>query len=279
MNKSPLVSVIMASYNSEKYIPDAIESILSQTMKDFELIIYDDSSTDKTFQIAQEYAKGDSRIVVCRNEKNLGVSETSNKAISISKGKYICKMDSDDVSYPYRLEVQSSFLENNPDVVMVGGNVLMVNEDLTPIQEKKFPKKHEEIIDASFLLVTVQQGASMINRSKLPSNFPWYDPEIRTGEDWDLFYKLAPYGKFANIDKIMIKYRRYKGQSKSLSSYNPKEVFYTIEKVRDRAIKKYGLKVSYKRRIQRLIQRAIIKILPNHLVIRVFYILRKFVLK
>ena len=107
---NPAISVIMTAYNTEKYIKEAIESILNQTFKDFEFIIVDDGSTDNTRLIIEEYAKKDRRIKILYNKKNLGIVKSLNKAIAIAKGKYIARMDSDDVSKLNRLEKQFVFM-------------------------------------------------------------------------------------------------------------------------------------------------------------------------
>lgn len=104
MKNDPLVSVIMPALNVERYVSDAIESILNQTYKNFEFIIIDDNSTDQTLNIIKDYRKQDSRIVVTRNEENLGVTKSLNKGVKLAKGKYIIRMDADDWSYPERFE-------------------------------------------------------------------------------------------------------------------------------------------------------------------------------
>lgn len=115
MMAGPLVSVLMTSYNREKYIGAAIESVLASTYKNFELIITDDQSKDATVKIAQKYAAVDSRIKVVVNEKNLGQFKNRNFAASLAKGKYIKYLDSDDLIYPTGLEVLVNMMEQFPD--------------------------------------------------------------------------------------------------------------------------------------------------------------------
>ena len=118
--KSPLISVLMPVYNSEKYVAEAIESILCQTYKDFEFIIINDASTDSSLKIIAKYAKQDKRIKLINNKKNVKISASLNKGLSIAKGKYIARMDSDDISLPSRFELQTKFLADNPAVGIVG---------------------------------------------------------------------------------------------------------------------------------------------------------------
>ena len=134
--KTPKISVIMSAYNSEKFISKSIDSILAQTFKNFELIIINDSSIDKTKDIIETYRKKDKRIKIICNRQNLGPAKSRNRALKIAKGEYIAIMDSDDVSLPKRLEVQYHFLENNPDIFLIGGGAIKINESGEVIADK-----------------------------------------------------------------------------------------------------------------------------------------------
>ena len=145
----PLVSVIMSVYNGEKYLVQAIDSILNQTYQNFEFIIIDDCSTDNSSHILQEYAKKDSRIKIIKKEKNIGIKgfiENLNLGISIAEGKYIARMDADDISLPERFQKQVTFLENNPEIFMVGAQIDFINEKNEIIGEKAGALEHEEIV-------------------------------------------------------------------------------------------------------------------------------------
>lgn len=116
----PEISVVMPVYNASQYLAEAIESIVSQTFTDWELIIIDDGSTDDSKLIIKRYAQSDKRIRYYKNEQNMGVIRTLNKGINLSTGKYIARMDADDISLPTRFDTQYRFLENNADVAMCG---------------------------------------------------------------------------------------------------------------------------------------------------------------
>ena len=118
MNSDIKISVIMSVYNGEDYLSEAIESVLAQSFKDFELIIINDCSTDGTSDILAHYAALDSRVKVHTNEENLRLPSSLNKAISFSEGKYIARMDADDICLPDRLEKQFDFMEENPDIAL-----------------------------------------------------------------------------------------------------------------------------------------------------------------
>lgn len=125
----PEISVIMSVYNDEKYIAKAIDSILTQSFSNFELIICDDYSTDRSSNIIEKYVKQDNRIVFFKNEKNLGLATSLNRCIERAKGKYIARMDSDDISLPNRFEVEYNYLEDNSDIVVVGCKCQCIDEN------------------------------------------------------------------------------------------------------------------------------------------------------
>jgi len=114
----PKISVIMSVYNGEKYLREAIESILNQTFRDFEFIIINDGSTDKTSEILSSY--NDPRIVIINNKRNIGLTKSLNKGLKMVKGEYIARQDADDVSLPERLERMVNFLDMNRDVGLLG---------------------------------------------------------------------------------------------------------------------------------------------------------------
>ena len=116
MSAAPDISVIMSVYNGEAYLEEAVNSVLNQTFQNWELIVINDCSTDCTAQILQRYAESDSRVKVYTNEVNLRLPSSLNKALALAKGKYIARMDADDICLPQRLEKQFAFMEANPQV-------------------------------------------------------------------------------------------------------------------------------------------------------------------
>src|SRR3989344_5781814 len=114
------ISVLMPAYNARKYIGEAIESILNQTFKDFEFIIINDCSTDKTKKIIEEYANKDARIKLINNATNLGLTKSLNIGLKEARGEYVARLDADDVALPERLEKQYEFMEKNKETTLVG---------------------------------------------------------------------------------------------------------------------------------------------------------------
>ena len=123
------ISVLTPAYNAEAYIGETIESILGQTFADFEYIIFDDCSTDGTWEIIIRYAEKDSRIVPVQGEKNLGFAGAYGRLASLATGEYVAWQSADDISMPYRLEHQLRFMENNPDVGVCGGYILLFDRE------------------------------------------------------------------------------------------------------------------------------------------------------
>ena len=128
MKTFPKVSVLMPNYNAWKYISEAIQSILNQTFTDFEFIIIDDCSTDNSWEIIQEFAKKDSRIIALRNVKNLTVCRTANRALDMVCGEFIARLDSDDVALPERFSQQLDFLEKNPEYILWKNSTITRNK-------------------------------------------------------------------------------------------------------------------------------------------------------
>lgn len=205
--KQPLVSVIMAAHNAEKYIAEAVESVINQTYKNWELIIVDDASSDSTSTIIERCMKRDSRIKGIHLEKNSGQAFAQNKAIEMSSAEYIATLDSDDVAMPHRIAAQVEFLEYNTDIDMVGSYAELIDEDGNVIGKKKKPTKNEEI-RFPLLLQTQFIHPSICIRKNVLIDVGCYSMNSLYTEDYDLWSRLLARGcKFANIDGPLIRYR------------------------------------------------------------------------
>jgi glycosyltransferase involved in cell wall biosynthesis len=214
------ISVIMPVYNTADFLDDSITSILTQTYSNFEFIIVDDASTDNSWKIIRSYARKDKRIRAYRNAINLGVSLTSNIAISKAKYQYIARMDSDDVSVPNRLRKQLSYLKSHPKTVIVGGQCTIIDDTNRIVGTKSFPTNFQDIYDMMFWAVPIQQGFMMINKSLLPKKFTWYSPTKTTAEEVNLFFRLLSFGEFANLPDNLYYYRQLIQVSQTKSKKN-----------------------------------------------------------
>jgi len=268
--KKPALSVYMPVFNAAPYLASSIESILSQSFKNFEFIIIDDASTDSSWNLIQSYAKNDSRIRAFRNKINLGVSLTSNIAISHTRCSYIARQDADDISSPDRFLKQLNYLKKHPKTVLLGGQCTIINSSNQVIGYKSFPKTQKTIQDMLFWAVPIQQGYMMVNKSLLPTDFSWYSPTRSSAEEVDLFFKLSNYGSFANLKDNLYYYRQI---DSSLSRLNPKKTFWLTLQSRLKALKD-GYTISFKALLINLAQIFVILILPSKLIYSLWYLLR-----
>lgn len=212
MSQGPLISVVMPVYNARRYLAEAIESVLAQTLDDFEFICVDDGSTDGSSAILSDYARRDARVRIV-SRPNTGVWKALNDGIEASRGKLIARMDADDVSLPQRFEKQVAFLDAHPEVVAVGCPVLIIDADGAPLREMPHPPRltHDEIDSAHltgggqvFFHPTLLFRRDALEQVGLYRNWP-------AAQDLDLFLRLAEIGKLANIPDVLLKYRQHMG--------------------------------------------------------------------
>lgn len=229
------ISVIMPVYNTEKYVWQAIDSILSQSFEDFEFIIIDDASTDLSYQICQEYAKKNSRIRLYKNEKNLWISKTRNKLIELSTTDFIAPQDSDDISEKNRLEQEYNFLSTHPDYTVVSGNNIIINEYWKKIGRRIYSNNIKNVI---LKKSPISQWSSMF-RKDIFLSLGWYDNSLLTAEDYDLWLKM--YARWyrienLNMDLYFVRLRFEQTKSKRLKQTLKDTIF-----VQKRAIKDYKI--------------------------------------
>ncbi|NQT20569.1 MAG: glycosyltransferase [Planctomycetes bacterium] len=208
-NKAPSVSAIMTVYNAERYVAEAAESILAQTFTDFEFIIVDDGSTDKSLEILQRHAEQDGRIRLV-SRPNTGIIGALNDGLALARSEFIARMDADDISLPERFSKQLGYLSAHPSCIAVGSRALMIDIDGAPICEICEEAKHEGI-DA--IRLARQSGAllhaaAMIRRETLKA-VGGYREEFLHAEDYDLFLRLAEVGRLANLPEVLFKYRQH----------------------------------------------------------------------
>ena len=199
---NPKVTVLMPVYNGERYLREAIDSILSQTFCDFEFLIINDASTDSSVEIIKSYT--DPRIRLVNNENNLGRCATPNKGLDLARGEYLARMDCDDLCMPTRLEKQVSFLDSHPEVGVCGTWIrLFMGADFII----KYPLSHEEI-KCHLLLGSQLAGASAMYRKKVfLAHHLYYDLNYKLAEDYELWTRCVYATRLANIPEILYEYR------------------------------------------------------------------------
>lgn len=199
----PKVTVVMPVYNGEQYLAEAIESILSQTMQDFELLVVDDSSQDRSVEIASSYR--DPRLRLLVNGENLGVGKTRNRGLAESAGEFVAFLDCDDLALPERLEKQVSFLETHPEFGMVGSSVEIIDGEGVGRDVMRYPAAPDEIPPLLLFGNYFSQSAVMMRKSSLPG--ACYRSEYPLGEDYDLWVRMAAVAKVWNLPQALTKYR------------------------------------------------------------------------
>ncbi len=203
----PLVSVFIPVYNREKYIKKSIQSILNQSLTDFELIIINDGSTDNTEEIILSFDSP--KIRYYKNKQNLGIPKTRNRGLELARGKYLALLDSDDVALPNRLKIQVDYMESHPEVIVSGTH--FKNIKILKRYEHSIKKTDSEI--RSFLLwgVPFLQPTLIIRLNEIKNKKIKYSEECDVAEDYDFAYKIVneAKGKITNLKHKTIFYRRH----------------------------------------------------------------------
>lgn len=185
----PEISVIMSVYNGETYLKEAIESVVKQTFKNWELIIINDCSTDSTSEILAEFASNDERIKVYTNEVNLKLPTSLNKAISLCNGKYIARMDADDICLPDRFEKQYKFMEENQDVALSSCRFMTVKNGVYA-SGGAGGRCDNEALRAMLLVVNPILHPGVIAKAEVMKKFN-YDTTLTCTEDLELWTRMA----------------------------------------------------------------------------------------
>ncbi len=198
----PFVTVLMTVYNVDKYIREALESVLNQTYRDFIFLIINDCSEDKSEEIILEYK--DKRIRYYKNPKNLGLARALNKGLEMIDTKYFIRMDSDDISVPHRFEVLVKYMESHPEIGVFSSGLKRFGNDNSVWQ---FPE-HDDDIKAYLLFgPSIAHAPSIIRTQVMKKNNIFYRDVYQHIEDYDLWYRLMKVTKFANTKEVLYMYR------------------------------------------------------------------------
>lgn len=206
----PSVSVVMPAYNAEKYLREAIDSILSQTFTDFEFIIINDGSTDRTKEIILSYT--DPRIVYIENESNSGICVTLNKGVAAARGRYIARMDADDVAVSERLALQVEYMRSHPDIGVVGSYLQLMDENENHLYVFENSPDPDECYINMIFATSVGHPSVLIRKSCLTENNLEYEEYFRGMEDFFLWWQLAKHTQISNIPKPLLNYRCHSSQ-------------------------------------------------------------------
>lgn len=216
------VSVVMSVFNGEPYLDEAIKSILNQTYTNFEFIIVDDGSTDKSKDIIKSYS--DPRIILIE-QTNAGIAIALNNGIRISKGKYIARMDMDDIALPQRLELQVKFLNNHTDYVLVGTNAIIIDKFGDYVYNSNLPFDWE-VIKTKFPDTSFYHSSVMFHSNVFFKVGGYFEEISRYNcfEDTILWNRMQVHGNMANLQEPLIKYRLVPNASTTKSGKHEKEI-------------------------------------------------------
>lgn len=207
---SPTVSVVMSVFNGQAYLSEAIESILAQSLREFEFLIIDDGSTDRTGEIVAEYAKHDARIRLIRQQNN-GRATSLNAGIALARSNYIARMDADDIALPHRLQQQVEFMDHNSDVGLLGGAYELINakgETLSLIR----PPLADPDIRSLVLQYNPMCHPTVLMRKQVALAAGGYRRALLDADDYDLWVRMSERTLLANLKEPVLRYRLHSEQ-------------------------------------------------------------------
>lgn len=250
MKNEPLISVVMPAYNAQKFIRSAIESILSQTFKNFEVIIINDCSTDNTLKILKSFARKDPRIRIINNKTRLNIAASLNKGISMAESNLIARMDADDISFPNRLELQYGLINSSKNISVVGADIIIMDIDEQEIAIRSYPNSSKKL-KACLFRYSPFAHPTVCFRKNIFEEVGGYNPKYSPTEDLDLWFRLGSKYNFGSVKKPLLKYRLYKDSS---SNKSLKDLEILVFKIRFDAVIKLGYKPGFFDLIYNLLQ-------------------------
>lgn len=233
--KQPLISVIMSTYNEEKYIETSLKSLLDQTFQEFEIIIVDDASTDNTRQLIQGLQ--DERIHLICNEENQGLTKNLNKALKCVTGKYIARMDGDDIAFPTRFEKQYQYMEKHPETMLVSCYTKSFGDS-----DLVFALPDDsEVLKVRMLVRPVYAHPGFMMRRELIEAGYQYNEEYRTAQDYEFASRVAEKYKIGLVPEVLLLYRVHK---KQISARAGNQQFNNADKIRKCQLERLGIQLS-----------------------------------
>ena len=208
---TPLVSVVMSVFNGEPFLGEAVDSILNQSFRDFEFVVIDDGSTDSSGAILDSYQEKDSRLRVLHQD-NRGLIESLNRGCSIARGKYIARMDADDIAVRDRLLWQVEYLEKHPEVCVLGGAVELIDANGTSLGTDSNPLEDRAIKSGLLRGNCPYYHGTVLMRREAFASVGGYRKIVVNAEDYDLWSRIADRFQLANLEAVVLKYRRHPQQ-------------------------------------------------------------------
>lgn len=214
---APLVSVVMSCYNGSRWLRESIESVLAQTLDDFEFILVDDGSTDESWNIIQTYSDKDERIVSI-SKKHTGLADSLNVGIKKASGAWIARLDVDDICEPTRLEEQKQFVKTHPNVILLGTGYVEIDERGHRIKKNLYPRNHNKLVQHLRQLQRFFPHSSAFFKREIAEFSGLYNPIFKKSQDWELWLRLAELGEIACLNNCLVRIRTHSEQiSNSIS--------------------------------------------------------------
>lgn len=261
MGREPLISVIMSVYNEEQYIEESLKSILTQTQQDFEIIIFDDCSIDNTVSIIENFR--DDRIYLYQNVQNMGLTKNLNQGLRLAKGRFIARMDGDDISFPERFEAQLQYFREHPDVLLISCQTQTFGAENLTWKLKDDPDR----LKIMMLVRPVLAHPGFMMRRELLKLGYLYDESFRSAQDYDLAARVTRKYPIGIASPVLLKYRAHDAQ---ISIKSESQQLGNADRVREFLLKEISitLREEEKKQYHMLVQETKTKEISDFLNVR-----------
>lgn len=260
--RDPLVTVLMPVYNAHRFLKEAVESILQQSYRDFKFIIVDDCSTDSSYELLEKYRDSDARIKLLRNEKNRGITYSLNKGLKHSVGTYVVRMDADDISMSARIEKQVRWMDEHPDVGVLGSALKYIDVDGTMFDRVRYcALGGGNLVESPLLHPTV-----IIRKQVLDTYGLCYREKFDTSQDYYLWLELSRVTQIDALDEVLVLYRISQQVTRIKRL---KRVLYNTLRIKYEAIFSLKIKVNL-RVVIRMIAECMLLLLPARIVVKIY---------
>ena len=209
--RRPAVSVVMSCFNAAAWLGEAVDSVLAQTMADFEFITVDDGSTDDTARILEACAARDARLQVVR-KPSTGLGDSLNVGIAKARGAWVARLDADDLCAPDRLERQLALARSDATLVFVGSGLVLIDDQGRPSATHRYPADHDGLVRCLQQVGKFPAHSSALIRTEALRRAGGYRTRIRRAQDWDLWLRLSTLGRLACVDAPLVRIRKHAGQ-------------------------------------------------------------------
>lgn len=266
----PLVSVVMSVFSADKQVKYAIESILNQTLKNFEFIIINDDPKNKTLNIIRSYMRKDKRIRLINKKHNLKFGYSLNIGAQSAKTDLIARMDPDDISLSERLEIQYLYLKKHPRIAVLGTNLSIIDKNKKELWKREYPTQSVDIKKVMFRYAPFAHPSVMI-RKKVFKEFGGYNPNMKLCEDIDFWFRIGTKYDFGNIPKRLVRYTLSKNSG---THRNVRQTELVGFKIKLNAIIKYGYRPGIYDIIYNILEFLSLWIIPTNLRIKLYNVIR-----